>query len=244
MQQPPYPQQQQAYYPPPQQNPYNPTSQSVPMQQAPYIDPEDPDAKGFEFTDQSIRKGFIRKVFSILTVSQPMRIPRISLSVQKFIDNFVIEPAWIFTGATAYNFGSGLPLRLPWANPALGPQKRVALARITGRSFRDADSSGMLWRRPQKGAGKLHPLGAFHYCTIFHDGRHERQLWTSWSYNGNWSKLKKFYSLTGTISFNLFSDHSGHHVFVDHLRFSNKMGLYNHGRQVLAALKTFRTIGN
>lgn len=43
------------------------------MQQAPYLDPEDPDAKGFEFTDQSIRKGFIRKVFSILTVSQYWR---------------------------------------------------------------------------------------------------------------------------------------------------------------------------
>lgn len=39
------------------------------MQQPPYADPEDPEAKGFEFNDQSIRKGFIRKVFSILTVS-------------------------------------------------------------------------------------------------------------------------------------------------------------------------------
>jgi hypothetical protein len=32
-------------------------------------DPEDPEAKGFEFTDQSIRKAFIRKVFGILSVS-------------------------------------------------------------------------------------------------------------------------------------------------------------------------------
>lgn len=36
-----------------------------------YIDPEDPmgpEVKGFEFTDESIRKGFIRKVYSLLSV--------------------------------------------------------------------------------------------------------------------------------------------------------------------------------
>lgn len=31
-------------------------------------DPEDPEVKGFDFTDESIRKGFIRKVYSILMV--------------------------------------------------------------------------------------------------------------------------------------------------------------------------------
>jgi hypothetical protein len=35
-----------------------------------YADPEDPEAKGFEFNDESIRKAFIRKVYSILTVSK------------------------------------------------------------------------------------------------------------------------------------------------------------------------------
>lgn len=35
-----------------------------------YVDPEDPeDVKGFGFTDESIRKGFIRKVYSILMVN-------------------------------------------------------------------------------------------------------------------------------------------------------------------------------
>jgi hypothetical protein len=35
-----------------------------------YVDPEDPEGvKGFDFTDESIRKGFIRKVYSILMVS-------------------------------------------------------------------------------------------------------------------------------------------------------------------------------
>lgn len=64
------PSQQQAYYPPPQQQPvYNPPQQQFNMQQPPYADPEDPEAKGFEFNDQSIRKGFIKKVFAILTVS-------------------------------------------------------------------------------------------------------------------------------------------------------------------------------
>lgn len=32
-------------------------------------DPEDPEVKGFDFTDESIRKGFIRKVYSILMVT-------------------------------------------------------------------------------------------------------------------------------------------------------------------------------
>lgn len=32
-------------------------------------DPEDPEVKGFDFTDESIRKGFIRKVYMILCVS-------------------------------------------------------------------------------------------------------------------------------------------------------------------------------
>lgn len=32
-------------------------------------DPEDPEVKGFDFTDESIRKGFIRKVYSILMVN-------------------------------------------------------------------------------------------------------------------------------------------------------------------------------
>jgi hypothetical protein len=37
--------------------------------QQPGYDPEDPEGKAFEFTDDSIRKGFIRKVFAILSVS-------------------------------------------------------------------------------------------------------------------------------------------------------------------------------
>lgn len=53
------------------QQPYNPAyphqmPQNYPTQ-PPYQDPEDPDAKGFDFNDDSIRKGFIRKVYSILT---------------------------------------------------------------------------------------------------------------------------------------------------------------------------------
>lgn len=70
---PPNQQQPQAYYPPAQthQNPYNPPQQPLNMQHA---DPEDPEAKGFEFNDQSIRKGFIRKVFSILTVSNEKKL--------------------------------------------------------------------------------------------------------------------------------------------------------------------------
>lgn len=65
---------------PPQQPPYGQPSGFVPLvppQGGPYvhpggyIDPEDPmgpEVKGFDFTDESIRKGFIRKVYSILSV--------------------------------------------------------------------------------------------------------------------------------------------------------------------------------
>lgn len=38
------------------------------MNQDGWADPEDPEAKGMEFNDESIRKAFIRKVFAILSV--------------------------------------------------------------------------------------------------------------------------------------------------------------------------------
>ncbi|KAG5673824.1 hypothetical protein PVAND_003838 [Polypedilum vanderplanki] len=78
---------QQNYYPPPptdpyqQQQPYPPYNPAYPHQtnpfdpyippqtnmNHPYQDPEDAD-KNFEFNDESIRRGFIRKVYSILSV--------------------------------------------------------------------------------------------------------------------------------------------------------------------------------
>lgn len=42
-------------------------------------DPEDQSAKGFDFTDQSIRKGFIRKVYSILTAQLAITLGFITL---------------------------------------------------------------------------------------------------------------------------------------------------------------------
>lgn len=81
---PPYPQQppMMGGFPPYQQpnigfvNPSNPAGYAQPEypQQPgtnpPYMDPEDPGyAKGFGFDDKSIRQGFIRKVYSILSVS-------------------------------------------------------------------------------------------------------------------------------------------------------------------------------
>lgn len=56
----------------PQQPGYNAGPGFAPQQptSAPYLDPEDPGyAKGFGFDDKSIRQGFIRKVYSILSVS-------------------------------------------------------------------------------------------------------------------------------------------------------------------------------
>lgn len=45
------------------------------------MDPEDPDAKNFEFTDESIRKGFIKKVYSILCAQLTVTIGIIALFV-------------------------------------------------------------------------------------------------------------------------------------------------------------------
>lgn len=45
------------------------------------MDPEDPDAKGFDFTDESIRKGFIKKVYSILTFQLSVTLAIIALFV-------------------------------------------------------------------------------------------------------------------------------------------------------------------
>lgn len=44
-----------------------------------HYDPEDQSAKGFDFTDQSIRRGFIRKVYSILTVQLSITLGFIAL---------------------------------------------------------------------------------------------------------------------------------------------------------------------
>jgi hypothetical protein len=104
-----YPQSQQPYYPPqnftPQQNfyppnnqaPYNPPQgQQFNMSQPGWTDPEDPEAKGIEFNDESIRKAFIRKVFAILSVRQKtilfFRIPFLKFLFPK--------------GSTKLNFGS------------------------------------------------------------------------------------------------------------------------------------------
>jgi len=67
------------------------------MQQAPYADPEDPEAKGFEFNDQSIRRGFIRKVFSILTVQLLVTVGFVCLFIfHEGTRLFVIQYWWLW----------------------------------------------------------------------------------------------------------------------------------------------------
>lgn len=64
--------------------------------QPPYVDPEDGEAKGFEFTDESIRKGFIRKVYSILTLQLSVTIAIICLFVFHGPTNkFVKTHSWL-----------------------------------------------------------------------------------------------------------------------------------------------------
>ncbi|KAL1403297.1 hypothetical protein pipiens_005724 [Culex pipiens pipiens] len=62
--QPTFQQPQSGFYGYPQSQPYAGNAGALSVGS----DPEDPDACGFDFTDQSIRKGFIRKVYSILMV--------------------------------------------------------------------------------------------------------------------------------------------------------------------------------
>lgn len=94
--QPPY-----SGYPPPQQH-YDP---AYPHQMPAYVDPEDPEAKGgFEFSDESIRKGFIKKVYSILTVQLSVTLAIITLFVFHKPTNVWVrqhhELFWIAFGVT------------------------------------------------------------------------------------------------------------------------------------------------
>lgn len=68
---------------PPPSTDYNPAypNQGTPNQpNMPYHDPEDID-KNFDFNDQSIRRGFIRKVYSILCVQLTVSLGFIALFV-------------------------------------------------------------------------------------------------------------------------------------------------------------------
>jgi len=109
---PPNPGFQQPYagYPPPQQpyagyqQPQQPYDPAYPHQMPAYIDPEDPEAKGFEFTDESVRKGFIKKVYSILTVQLAITLAIITLFVFHKPTNLWIkqhhELFWVAFGVT------------------------------------------------------------------------------------------------------------------------------------------------
>lgn len=56
---------------PPANNPYGNPPNIPPQHPGAYVDPEDlTEVKGFDFSDASIRRGFIRKVYSILSVSK------------------------------------------------------------------------------------------------------------------------------------------------------------------------------
>ena len=83
--------------------PYNPAyPHQSPNHQPPYMDPEDPDAKNFNFNDESIRKNFIKKVYSILCVQLTVTIGIISLFVYHQPTNSYVKhhPAlmWVALG--------------------------------------------------------------------------------------------------------------------------------------------------
>ncbi|KAG5681919.1 hypothetical protein PVAND_011323 [Polypedilum vanderplanki] len=107
----PYPVQQSGgYYQPQQQTPYPPTTshyfqppiqqaqqqQQLNMEQSGY-DPESNNNTEFEFSDESIRKGFIRKVFAILSVQLAITLGVISLFVfHKPTIQFVANNIWLW----------------------------------------------------------------------------------------------------------------------------------------------------
>lgn len=56
---------------PPANNPYANPPHISPQHPGAYVDPEDlTEMKGFDFSEETIRRGFIRKVYSILSVSE------------------------------------------------------------------------------------------------------------------------------------------------------------------------------
>lgn len=59
---------------PPAGSPYGSPPNIPPQHPGAFVDPEDlSQIKGFDFSDESIRRGFIRKVYSILSVSRICR---------------------------------------------------------------------------------------------------------------------------------------------------------------------------
>jgi hypothetical protein len=99
-QQPGYPPQQPGYPPQPVYPPqpgYPPQDNYGPSAPSAYADPEDPEAKGFEFNDESIRKAFIRKVYSILTVQLAVTLGFISLfQFHQGTRQWVQQNMWMF----------------------------------------------------------------------------------------------------------------------------------------------------
>lgn len=137
------------------------------------MDPEDPEAKGFEFTEQSIRKAFIRKVFSILTVSNERvsvnRMIKIIVISEfrrrlKFLTRFNVA---IFSGATSDNSRNYLPFCVPHANAALGHCESLAFDCFFRRSFRHVDRFSMLRRIEKKIADELYSVVRVHAGAIF-----------------------------------------------------------------------------
>ena len=72
-----------------------------------YLDPEDPGAKGFEFSDESIRKAFIKKVYSILSVQLSITLGFITLFVFHHPTNlWVRQHYWLFWVAFGLMFAT------------------------------------------------------------------------------------------------------------------------------------------
>lgn len=60
---------------PPAGNPYGNPPNIPPQHPGAFVDPEDlSQIKGFDFSEESIRRGFIRKVYSILSVSNILKL--------------------------------------------------------------------------------------------------------------------------------------------------------------------------
>lgn len=177
---------------PPQQPGYPPQQPGYPPQGYPpqgmdpgyggpvYGGDPNPEAKGFEFNDESIRRGFIRKVYAILMVDTKKNwsnwMPKktilhwFELSVLRFC-NFTNSP--LFTGPIERFPGIHLLVCFPWWHKAILKQaSRIVLGRI-GRSNCHHDCDGMLWRCSPNVANEFHLFGPVYNGSIVHAWRND-----------------------------------------------------------------------
>lgn len=207
----------QAYPPPPPVgfNPgYNPAyPHQIPNQTPNFTPPSDPsnnmyngyqdpeaDAKNFSFTDESVRRGFIRKVYSILCVSFSF--------IKMLIDKILRSHS---TGAIIDISRHHWPLRISRTDKIMDKATSGNDVDFACRPFGYDDFARVLWRCSKKITLELDCAWNFHTCWEFYAWCHLIEIYRSGNFLGGWNNSS---SLLG----------------IDTLCFSNEDWFYCHGR--------------